>query len=171
MSNDRKNTDYCSLYEQRRRQKSSLKKRTMNPGRIVRRVARRMAAETGIDAGLAWSAIHIAILRIENGLSYRRMATHLETNPDDLRRCGLRYAKSTLHSRMVMLWSMGKDFMDWVVPAMSEGERIADLHGDSTGFGLRKYKSWSHAKHGEVTGRDFAKLHVIDAIGGQDTVI
>ncbi len=38
-----------------------------------------MAAETGIDAGLAWSAIRIAILRIENGLSYRRMVTHLET--------------------------------------------------------------------------------------------
>ncbi len=38
MSNNRKNTDYCRLYEQRRRQESSRKKRTVkNPGKIVRR--------------------------------------------------------------------------------------------------------------------------------------
>ncbi len=166
----RKDTDYNRLYEQKRRQESSRKKRTRrNLGKIVRRVAKKMAAETGIDAGLAWSAIRIAILRIENRLSYRRMVTHLESNPDDLRRCGLSrtLSKSTLHNRMTMLWRMGKDFMDEVVLAMSEGERIADLHGDSTGFGLRKYKSWSHAKHGEVTGHDFAKLHAIAAIGGK----
>ena len=93
MSNDRKNTDYNRLYEQRGGQESSRRKRARKSmGGIVRSVARKMAAETGIDAGLAWSAIRIAILRIENGLSYRRMATHLETNPDDLRRCGLNYA-------------------------------------------------------------------------------
>ncbi len=63
-----------------------------------------------------------------------------------------------LHNRMKMLWDMGKDFVDEVMLAMSDGERIADLHGDSTGFGLRKYRSWSHAKHGEVTGHDFANL-------------
>ncbi len=57
--------------------------------------------------------------------------------------------------------------MDEVVLAMSDGEYTVDLHGDSTGFGLRKYKSWSHAKHGEVTGRDFAKLRIVGAIGGR----
>ncbi len=75
--------------------------------------------------------------------------------------------KSTLHNRVKMLGDMGKDFMDEVMLAMSEGEYTVDLHGDSTGFGLRKYKSWSHAKHREVTGHDFAKLHVIGAIGGR----
>ncbi len=170
MSNDRKNTEYYRLYEQKRRQESSRKKRVMkNLRKIVRRVARKIAAKTGIDADLAWSAIRIAILRIEDGLSYRRMATHLETNPDDLRRCGLDHAlsKSTLHNRVRMLWDMGKDFMDEVVLAVSDGERTADLHGDSTGFGLRKYKSWHHAKYGEMTGHDFAKLHVIAAVGGR----
>ncbi len=170
MSNNRKNTDYCRLYEQKRRQESFRRKRMMkNLRKIVRRAAGRMADKTGIDARLAWSAIRIAILRIENGLSYRTMATHLDANPDDLRRCGLDRAlsKSTLHNRAVMLWDMGKDFMDEVVLAMSDGEYTVDLHGDSTGFGLRKYKSWSHAKHGEVTGRDFAKLRIVGAIGGR----
>ncbi len=86
MSNDRKNTDYNRLYEQKRRQESSRKKRMMkNLRKIVRRTAGKMAAETGIDARLAWSAIRIAILRIENRLSYRTMATHPDANPDDLR--------------------------------------------------------------------------------------
>ncbi len=170
MSNDRKNTGYYRLYEQKRRQESPRKKRARkNLGKIVRRVAKKMADKTGIDAKLAWSAIRIAILRIENHLSYRIMATHLETNPDDLRRCGLDHtlSKSTLHNRVKMLWEMGKDFMDEVVLAMSDGERIADLHGDSTGFGLRKYKSWHHAKYGEMTGHDFAKLHIVGAVGGR----
>ena len=170
MSNDRKNTEYYRPCEQKRRQESSRKKRARkNLGGIVRRVARKMADKTGIDARLAWSAIRIAILRIENGLSYRGMATHLDTNPDDLRRCGLDCAlsKSTLHNRMKMLWDMGKGFMDGAVPAVSDGERTADLHGGPAGFGLRKYRSWHHAKYGEMTGHDFAKLRIVGAIGGR----
>ena len=157
MSSNRKNTGHCRPCEQKRRQESPRKKRARKSlGGIVRRVARKMAAETGIDTRLAWSVIRIAILRIKNGLSCRRMVMHLETNPDDLRRCGLRYApsKSTLHNRMKMLWDMGKDFMDGAVQAVSDGGHTADLHGGPAGFGLRRYRSWSHAKHGEVTGHD-----------------
>ncbi len=76
-------------------------------------------------------------------------------------------SQSTLHSRMTMFWDMGKDFMDEVVPAVSDGRRTADLHGGPAGFGLRRHRSWHHARYGEMTGHDFAKLYVIGAIGGR----
>ena len=65
-----------------------------------------------------------------------------------------------------MLWRLGKEFMNAVILGMST-DHIGDLHGDSTGFGLLKYKSWSHAKYGEISCHDYAKLHVIAAVGGK----
>ena len=44
---------------------------------------------------------------------------------------------------------------------------IQATYGDSTGFGLHKYKSWSHAKYGEISSHDYVKMHAIAAVHGK----
>lgn len=145
MTQYRKNTDHYKLYEQRQRQESPRKKRIIKKilNKLVRREAARIESETGISSTRAWTTIRLVMLMTEQQLSYRRLATHLDSSQAELRRCGLKYApsKSTLHGMISMLWRMGKKFMDAVILGMSAEDHLGDLHGDSTGFSLRRYKS------------------------------
>jgi len=170
MTQDRKNTYYYKLYEQRRRHESSRKKTTRKTlNKLVRAEAARIEAETGISADRAWTAIRLAMLKAEQQFSYRRLSTHLESSQAECRRCGLQYSpsKSTIHGMVTMLQYMGKEFMDAVILGMSAQDHIGDLQGDATGFGLHKYKSWFHAKYGEISCHDYVKLHVIASVKGK----
>lgn len=170
MTQYRKNTDYYRLYEQKRRQEGSRKKGARKElGKAVRKLARDIELETGIDENRAWSAIRVAIFMVENRLSYRRLATHLENNASECRRCGLDYSpsKSTLHDMVKMIWKMGKKFMNAVVSSMSDKDHIGDMYGDSTGLGVGEYRRWVDAKYGEVSVHDYVKLHVMAAVHGR----
>ena len=124
--------------------------------KVVRVQAARIEAETRIRTARVWTAVRLALRKVELQLLYGELATHLESSAAERRRCGLKYApsKSALHVMITMLQHLGKKFMDTVVLGISAEDHIGDLHGDSTGFGLFKYKSWYNAKYGELSCHD-----------------
>ena len=75
MTQDRKNTDYYKLYEQRRRQESPRKKRIKKILKKLVHAIARIESKTRISADRVWSIIRITILMTEQQLSYRRLAT------------------------------------------------------------------------------------------------
>ena len=44
------------------------------------------------------------------------------------------------------------------------------VHGtkivDSTGFSISRYRDWHNAKYGTISVKQFAKLHIVHALGG-----
>ena len=58
----------------------------------------------------------------------------------------------------------GQEILDAVVLGMSAEDHIDDLHGDLTGFGLLKYKSWYNIKYVRYPATT-AKLYIIVAVG------
>ena len=82
MSQYRKNTGYCKLYEQKRRQGSPHKKRMLRKilNKTMRLQAARIEAEIGIRAAQVWTVVRLAIRKAELQLSYGELATHLESS-------------------------------------------------------------------------------------------
>ena len=63
--------------------------------KTVRKKASRIEAETGICATRVWTAVRLAMRKAELQLSYRELATHIESSAAERRcRCGLKYAPS-----------------------------------------------------------------------------
>lgn len=156
-----KDSGYYRLYEQKRKHDGRKEKRRR---KRLRTIVRCTASELGKDAGFVWRAIRVAMLKTQTRMSFRQLATYFEQHSAERSRCGLSYSpsKSTLHGMMVALAELGKDLMDRIISAM--GDHSGDLHGDSTGFALGRHKIWRHAKFGNISKRDFVKLHFIAGV-------
>ena len=50
---------------------------------------------------------------------------------------------------------------------MGEGDADGTLMVDSSGFSLSSYKSWTNAKHGQISVKEYDKLHILQCINGK----
>ena len=113
------------------------------------------------------SAVLVAILKSEEKLSYWGLVKHFAKHPGDLNRCELDrpYGKSWYHLRI----SQTDDFILHEIIGWMAGD--AAVHGtkivDSTGFSISRYRDWHNAKYGTISVKQFAKLHIVHALGGK----
>ena len=113
------------------------------------------------------SAVLVAILKSEEKLSYWGLVKHFAKHPGDLERCELDrpYSKSWYHLRISQIG----DFILHEIIGWMAGD--AAVHGtkivDSTGFSISRYRDWHNAKYGTISVKQFAKLHIVHALGGK----
>ena len=161
------------LYEKKRKNEGkAIRKKKSQVRRYIRETLELLGKSGASDDRLVCGVL-ILLCRAEFGLSYRGLATRLDSSEGFRRMCNLSYApsKSALHDMAKAVATAGKDFMSHILSMMAYDGTDGnwnDLHGDSTGFGLRKYVEWNHAKHGDghIKAHDFVKLHLITAVNG-----
>ena len=99
-------------------------------------------------------------------LDYRGLSGYFKENGDEAKRCELRrlYGKSRLQQIVAEIDSkVLQDIIAWIANTDANKE----LHIDSSGFGLKIYTEWKHAKYGKMNVHKYVKLHLIRARGGK----
>ncbi len=129
-----------------------------------------MREELGIPEGRKdrrVSAMLVALVKSEEGLSYWGLVKHFNKHPGDLKRCELDrpYSKSWYRLRIsqidsavlykLILWMAG----DYA----ARGTKIVD----SSGFSIVRYADWYSAKYGKISVKEFAKLHIMQTLHGK----
>ena len=113
------------------------------------------------------SAVLVALVKSEEGLSYWGLVKHFDKHPGDLKRCELDrpYSKSwhglrisqidTAILHKLILWVAGDDAV--------HGTKIVN----SSGFSIARYVDWYNAKYGKISVKKFSKLHIMQTLHGK----
>ena len=107
-----------------------------------------------------------AYIRTENNLTYRGLVNHFVRYPSDLELCGLKkiYQKSWYQLRISQI---DPKVVERIVTRLGEDDADGPLMVDSTGEAVLGYKSWTSAKYGKSSKKDYYKLHIIQKINGK----
>ncbi len=135
----------------------------------MRKIADKARELMGIRPGVRdrrVSAILLSVIKIGNRLSYWDLVNHLKKYPDDLKRCEIsrRYSRSWYQLRIS---EIDPAVLQRIIAWMGKPDANGPLAADSSGFGMSKYEDWENAKYGEISVKQFKKLHVIVSLHGK----
>ena len=135
----------------------------------MRRIVGMTRKEFGIEDGvrdMRVSAILVSIVKSENQLSYWNLTNHFVKYPNDVELCELKkpYKKSWYHLRIS---EIDEDVLKRIIARMGDEGADGTLMVDSSGFSLSSYKSWINAKYGQISVKEYDKLHIIQNIYGK----
>lgn len=125
--------------------------------------------ELGIEKGvpdIRVSAVIVGIIKSENKLSYRCLVDHFAKYPSDLELCELKKAyKKSWYQRHVSEIDSGLQMR--IIARMGDDDADGTLMTDSGGFSVSSYKSWTNAKYGPLSVKEYHKLHILQCLNGK----
>ena len=140
-----------------------------NYDKWMRKIADKLRKLMGIRPGVRdrrVSAILLSITKSNNKLSYWDLVNHFKKYPSDLERCELsrRYCRSWYQLRIS---EIDPAVLQQIIAWMGKSDANGPLSADSSGFSISKYEDWYNAKYGEISVKQFTKLHVIRSLHGK----
>ena len=121
----------------------------------MKTIARKVRKLLGIPKGqydIRVCAILVLIVKMRRKLDYRNLSSHLRENNDEADRCELRklYGKSRLQQ---IVAGMDTQVLQKIIAWIANTDANKEIHIDSSGFGLKIYTEWKHAKYGQSPPR------------------
>ena len=135
----------------------------------MRRIADQARKRLGMAPGTRdtrVSAILCSIVKSNGNLSYWGLYNHFAKHPEDLELCELKrqYSRSWHHLRISEIDPV---VLQWLLPWMAGDEAKGDLLADSSGYSMGLHEDWRNAKYGDISVRQFRKLHIIHTPHGK----
>ena len=150
-------------YEQERKEEPD---KYVNYMKIIANKSRRLLHIPKGQYDIRVCAILALIVKMRRKLDYRSLSGYFKENRDEAKRCELQkpYGKSHLHQIVADIDPLVlQDIIRWIANTDANKE----LHIDSSGFGLKIYTEWKHAKYGKMSVHKYVKLHIIRARKGK----
>lgn len=150
-------------YEQKRREEP---RKYINYMKII---AKKVRKELGIPKGqhdIRVCAILALIVKIRKKLDYRGLSGHFRENIAEAQRCELPtlFGKSRLQQ---IVAEIDSQVLQTIILWIANTDANKEFHIDSSGFGLKIYTEWKHAKYGKMSVHKYVKLHLIRARKGK----
>ena len=133
--------DY-KTYEQNRKEEPI---KYINYMKIIARKVRKLLGIPKGQYNIRVCAILVLIVKMRRKLDYRNLSSHLRENNDEADRCELRklYGKSRLQQ---IAAGMDTQVLQKIIARIANTDANKEIHIDSSGFGLKIYTEWKHAK-------------------------
>ena len=115
-------------------------------------------------------AILSLIVKIRRKLDYRSLSGYFQENNDKAGRCELQKLYDTIRydtSRLQQIISEIDQVLQNIITWIANTDANKEIHIDSSGFGLKIYTEWKHAKYGKMSVHKYVKLHAIRARRGK----
>ena len=160
----RKNPPYdYKKYEQKRKEEPT--KYTKYMKIIAKRIRKLLNIPKG-QYDIRVCAILALIVKMRRKLDYRSLSGYFKENSDEAKRCELRrlYGKSRLQQ---IVAEIDANVLQKIIAWIANTDANKEIHIDSSGFGLKIYTEWKHAKYGKMSVHKYIKLHLIRARGGR----
>lgn len=115
---------------------------------ITRKVRRLLDVPDG-KFNIYICAILALIIKIRRKLDYRGLSCYFKENSEELRRCEMRkaYGKPRLQQ---IIADIKPKVLQNIIRWIANTDANKELHIDSSGFGLKIYTEWKHAKYGKI---------------------